>query len=84
MIIAFTPQGWEDYTYWQQENQKLLLKLNRIILEITREPFKGIAKPEPLKNELKGWWSRRIDDEHRIVYQIRGEVLMINQCRHHY
>jgi len=84
MIIAFSPRGWTHYRYWQETDRKFLKRLNGLIEECTRTPFSGTGKPEPLKNELQGWWSRRIDQEHRLVYRVRGEVLEIAQCRYHY
>jgi len=76
--------SWDDYLYWQKENKKILKKINDLIKDIERNPFKGIGKPEPLKNNLSGWWSRRIDDTHRIVYRIENGNLEIAQCREHY
>lgn len=84
MNIAFQHLAWEDYLHWQAADRKLLKKLNGLIEECRRTPFSGTGKPEPLKNELKGWWSRRIDREHRLVYRVRGDVLEIAQCRYHY
>jgi len=76
--------SWDDYLYWQKENKKLLKKINDLIKDIERNPFKGTGKPEPLKNNLSGWWSRRIDDTHRIVYRVENGNLEISQCREHY
>jgi len=76
--------SWDDYLYWQKQNKKLLKKINELIKDIEREPFEGLGKPEPLKNNLSGWWSRRIDDTHRIVYRIENGNLEIAQCREHY
>jgi len=76
--------SWDDYLYWQKQNKKLLKKINDLIKDIERKPFKGLGKPEPLKNNLSGWWSRRIDDTHRIVYRIENGNLEIAQCREHY
>ncbi len=84
MIIAFTREGWEDYQYLLQNNRKLLAKLNKLVEDIIRSPFDGLGKPEALKNDLQCWWSRRIDEEHRVVYQVRNDTLMINQCYRHY
>jgi len=76
--------SWDDYLYWQKQNKKMLKKINDLIKDIERTPFKGLGKPEPLKNNLSGWWSRRIDDTHRIVYRVENENLEIAQCREHY
>jgi len=88
MTIAFTPTGWEDYEFWQQNDQGNLEKINRLIKEIQREPFRGTGKPEALRGNLSGWWSRRINGEHRIVYKVEGskpdQILTIVQCKFHY
>lgn len=84
MLVAFHKDGWEDYLYWQRMDKTLLKKINRLIMEICRTPFTGIGKPEPLQHELSGYWSRRINAEHRIVYQVREGMIIILQCRHHY
>jgi toxin YoeB len=84
MDVIFYPNGWQDYQYWIDADIKLLRKINKLIKECQRTPFEGIGKPEPLKNELAGWWSRRIDREHRLVYRIKDGALEIAQCRHHY
>ncbi len=84
MKIVFHPNGWEDYLFWQSENKKILKKINQLIKDILREPYEGIGKPEPLKFDLSGFWSRRIDQEHRIVYRVDNEELHIMACRHHY
>jgi len=76
--------SWDDYLYWQKQNKKLLKKINDLIKDIERTPFEGIGKPEPLKNYLSGWWSRRINDTHRIVYRIENGNLEIAQCKEHY
>jgi len=76
--------SWDDYLYWQKENKKLMKKINDLIKDIERNPFKGIGKPEPLKNNLSGWWSRRINETHRIVYRVENGNLEIAQCREHY
>ena len=73
-----------DYLYWQQHDKKILKKLNRLIKEIQREPFEGIGEPEPLKYNWSGYWSRRITIEHRLVYKVSDDTLMIAQCRYHY
>lgn len=84
MKIIFTPNSWEDYTSWQKEDKKILRKINSLIKEIQRTPFKGKGKPEPLKFDLSGFWSRRIDREHRLVYKIENEQILIYSCRYHY
>lgn len=84
MNIVFTPQAWDDYQYWLDTDEKVIAKINLLIKECTRHPFKGIAKPEPLKGDLKGFWSRRIDAEHRFVYRVEANQLQIVQCRYHY
>lgn len=84
MIIAWTESAWESYLYWQAHDKKILKRINELIKDIIREPFHGIGKPEPLKFELSGKWSRRINDEHRLVYQIKNPELIIFQCRYHY
>ena len=84
MKLIFHAQAWEDYLYWQQNDRKQLKRLNGLIKECTRTPFAGTGKPEPLKGSLSGWWSRRIDREHRLVYRVEGEALLIAQCRYHY
>ena len=84
MNILFTDDAWEDYLYWQQYDKKLLKKINALIKEIGRTPFEGTGKPEPLKHELQGCWSRRIDQEHRLVYEVFDEQINIIACRYHY
>lgn len=84
MRIVFAEQAWEDYLYWQQQDKRIVKRINELILATTREPFSGIGKPEPLKHAFSGWWSRRINDEHRLVYRIEGESLLIAQLRYHY
>ena len=84
MKLIFAEQAWEDYLYWQKTDKKLLERVNTLIKEITRSPFEGIGKPEPLKNALSGYWSRRINDEHRIVYKIAEGSVLIAQLRYHY
>lgn len=77
-------EAWEDYIYWQQQDKKTLKRINALLKEIERENFKGIGKPEPLKGELSGFWSRRIDDTNRIVYRIVERRLEILSCKGHY
>lgn len=84
MKYIFAEQAWEDYLYWQKTDRKLLERINTLIKEIARQPFAGIGKPEPLKNALAGYWSRRVNDEHRIVYKIADGSLLIAQLRYHY
>ncbi len=84
MNIIFTKNAWEDYVSWQTEDKKILKKINELIKDIQRTPFEGRGKPEPLKYDLASYWSRRIDREHRLVYQVeRGQVLVYG-CRYHY
>ena len=84
MIITFSKNSWEDYTSWLKEDKNMLKKINELILDIQRTPFEGKGKPEPLKYDLSGLWSRRIDREHRLVYQVKDEELLIYSCRYHY
>ena len=84
MMIKFHPRGWEDYLCWQQTDRAMLRKINQLIRDIQREPFAGIGKPEPLRFGFSGGWSRRITDEHRLVYGIEQNTLVILQCRYHY
>ena len=84
MKLVFSEQAWGDYCHWQEHDRKLLRRLNGLIRECTRTPFSGTGKPEPLRGSLSGWWSRRIDLEHRLVYQVREDSLLIAQCRYHY
>jgi len=88
MNLLWTPNAWEDYLYWQKTDQKALETINRLIEDIKRDPFKGLGKPEPLKHDLKGYWSRRITLDDRLVYRVIGtnpnQQLQIIQCRYHY
>ena len=84
MRLEFKPQAFEDLQHWVQYQPKMAKRLLRLIEETQRNPFEGIGKPEPLKNELSGWWSRRIDGEHRLVYKVQAEVLIIAQAKGHY
>jgi len=84
MILSFADDAWDDYLYWQQHDKKVLKKINRLIKEIQREPFEGIGEPEPLKYNWSGYWSRRISIEHRLVYKVTNDALLIAQCRYHY
>ncbi|MDD3774848.1 MAG: Txe/YoeB family addiction module toxin [Sulfurovaceae bacterium] len=84
MKIVFTQEGWEDYLYWQTQDKKILKKINTLIKDISREPFGGLGKPEPLKYDFAGYWSRRITGEHRLVYEIYEDSIIIVACRYHY
>lgn len=84
MRLVFSQEAWDDYLYWQKTDRRLLNRVNLLIREIFRSPFEGIGKPEPLKHGLAGYWSRRINDEHRLVYKVDGESVLIAQCRYHY
>jgi toxin YoeB len=84
MNLQFSEHAWEDYLYWQATDKNVLKRINLLIKDICRSPFDGIGKPEPLKHALAGFWSRRINDEHRIVYQSEGKTLLIAQLRYHY
>jgi toxin YoeB len=82
--LIFAKKAWEDYLYWQKTDKKMLNRINALIKEIKRDPFDGIGKPEPLKHALSGYWSRRINDEHRIVYKIQQDSILLAQLRYHY
>ena len=84
MKILFTDEAWEEYLYWQKYDKKIIKKINSLIKEIKRTPFEGTGNPEPLKYDLSGFWSRRIDREHRIIYKVGNDLLSIVQCRYHY
>lgn len=84
MELSFSKNAWEEYLSWQEEDKKVLRKINSLIKEIQRSPFKGSGKPEPLKYELAGYWSRRITREHRLVYKVADNKLTIIACRYHY
>ena len=84
MKIVFHPNGWEDYLYWQQTDKQTLKRINALIKDIERNPFEGIGKPEALKFDLSGFWSRRIDGEHRLVYGVKDDEVHILACRYHY
>ena len=84
MLITFTENAWEDYVYWQSIDKKIIKRINKLIKEIQRIPFEGTGKPEPLKYDLAGYWSRRIDREHRLVYQVEENAIIIITCRFHY
>ena len=84
MKLVFAELAWEDYLHWQQQDRKMVDRINKLMRETQREPFSGIGKPEPLKHALAGFWSRRISDEHRMIYRIEGKELQIAQLRYHY
>ena len=84
MKLVFAEKAWEDYLFWQKTDKKILKRINALIKDISREPFEGIGKPEQLKHALSGYWSRRINDEHRIVYKVQDDSLLIAQLRYHY
>ena len=84
MKLIFAEKAWDDYLYWQKTDKQILNRINTLIKNISRSPFEGIGKPEPLKHALSGYWSRRINDEHRIVYKIQGSSIQIAQLRYHY
>ena len=83
-MITFRQRAWEDYLHWQQTDRKMLQRVNLLIRDIQRDPYAGLGKPEPLKHQFSGFWSRRIDDEHRLVYTFIDDELIIVQCRYHY
>jgi len=82
--ILFTPEAWDDYLWFQQNDKAGLKRINLLIKDAQRSPFDGIGKPEPLKHNLSGFWSRRISEEHRLVYAVDGDALQVVQCRYHY
>jgi toxin YoeB len=87
-LLAWEPKAWADYIYWQETDTKIAARINELLKDTLRHPFEGIGKPEPLRNQLKGFWSRRITQEHRLVYRVEADVqqprLVILQCRFHY
>ena len=84
MNLQFSSRSWDEYLYWQQTDKKILKRIHELLKDIARSPYQGIGKPEPLKHALSGYWSRRINDEHRLVYRAQGEVILIAQLRYHY
>ena len=84
MILSWTQDAWEDYEYWQKSSKEKGKQISKLIKAIKRDPFEGIGKPEPLKHDLAGYWSRRIDQEHRLVYEVQDDAIIIVQCRYHY
>lgn len=84
MMLAWSDDAWDDYLYWQKQDKQILKRINSLIKDIKRQPFIGIGEPEPLKHNWSGYWSRRINREHRIVYKVTDDCLFIAQCRYHY
>ena len=84
MRLIFSDDVWEDYLFWQKQDRRMVDRINKLIKETTREPFSGVGKPEPLKHALAGYWSRRITDEHRMVYKVADDALWIVQLKYHY
>ncbi|MEZ5457405.1 MAG: Txe/YoeB family addiction module toxin [Lysobacteraceae bacterium] len=84
MKLIFADVAWDDYLYWQQQDRRMVVRINTLIKAVQREPFAGIGKPEPLKHALAGYWSRRITDEHRMVYRIDRDSMLIAQLQYHY
>ena len=84
MILAFSSRAWDDYLCWQQTDPRMVGRVNELLKDVVRNPFTGIGKPEPLKHEFRGYWSRRIDQRHRLVYQPGKDAILIAQCRFHY
>lgn len=83
-MISFDEKAWEQYLYWQKTDKKIAKKINGLLRECVRTPFDGLGKPEPLKNQLSGFWSRRIDREHRLVYKVMPDQIIVASCRYHY
>jgi len=84
MNLTFAPKAWDSYLYWQKTDKAIVKRINALIKDIQRSPFEGIGKPEPLKHALSGFWSRRINDEHRIIYKVTEDNILIAQLRYHY
>ena len=84
MKLIFSDEAWEDYLYWQEQDRRMVVRINRLIKETMRDPFSGTGKPEPLKHALSGFWSRRINEEHRMVYKVEDGALLLAQLRYHY
>ena len=84
MKYVFVEESWEDYLYWQKNDKQKLRRINELLKDIARNPFSGIGKPEPLRFKYSGFWSRRIDEEHRLIYRVEGEEIQVVKCRFHY
>jgi len=84
MKYIFTEESWEDYIYWQRTDRRMVQRINALLKDIARAPFRGLGKPEPLKYKYRGFWSRRIDGEHRLIYQVKEDEIRIAKCRFHY
>ncbi len=84
MKYSFVDTSLEDYLYWQKTNNKILKRINLLLKDISHNAYSGLGKPEPLKHKYRGFWSRRIDGEHRLIYKVKDEEIMIHKCRHHY
>ena len=84
MRLAFTERGWDEYQFWQSSDPRVVRKINNLLTECRRTPFGGTGKPEALRDDLSGWWSRRITEEQRLIYRVEGDVLVVAQCRYHY
>lgn len=82
--LTFSDEAWEDYLYWQDTDRSMLRRINKLIKDVRRSPYEGIGKPEPLKHQLAGWWSRRIDSEHRFLYRAKEQAIEISNLRNHY
>ncbi|WP_444984271.1 Txe/YoeB family addiction module toxin [Halomonas mongoliensis] len=83
-MLTWATRAWEDYLYWQGRDKKTLKRINTLIRDIQRQPFQGLGDPEPLRHQWSGYWSRRIDREHRLVYKVTDSAIVIVQCRYHY
>lgn len=83
-LLSWTDEAWNDYLYWQTQDKKTLKRTNKLITDVKRSPFEGIGKPEPLKENLSGFWSRRVDDTHRLVYAVDDQAVTVISCRYHY
>ncbi|MDR3069270.1 MAG: Txe/YoeB family addiction module toxin [Cellulomonas sp.] len=84
MRLLWSELAWDDYEWWQRQDRRVLRRVNQLLRDIRRDPYQGIGRPEQLRGDLTGWWSRRIDDEHRLVYRYRDDTVEIASCRYHY